>query len=157
VWRKEGYDLGTASGAGCDQRRDPSGAQRVLVATRGDSRPVILSTADGRELWVGAPGESVLATDGRDAVVRAAGSTALVGLDGGGTGWTRPVVGDVALTPYAVVVTDPTGGRLFAYDRGGAALVDVESQASVLGAGPNCLIVGRGRTVGLLAFNAVAR
>jgi hypothetical protein len=158
AWRKDGYDLGTASGAGCEQRRDPTGAGRVLVATRGDHRPTILSTADGRDLWVGAPGESVLVTDGQDAVVRAAGSIALVGLDGGGVRWRRPVSGDVALTSHAVVVTDAASGRLVAYDRaGGATLSDVETQASVLGAGSNCLIVGRGRTVGLLSFNVAAR
>ncbi|GII25328.1 hypothetical protein Pme01_49250 [Planosporangium mesophilum] len=155
LWRREGYDLGTVSGAGCDQRRDPAGAQRVLVATRGDNRPVILSTTDGRELWAGAPGESVVVVDDRDAVVRSGDSIALVGLDGGGTRWAKPAPGDVALTPYAVVVTDPASGRLVAYGRsGGAALAEVESQASVLGAGPNGLILARGRTVGLLKFRA---
>jgi hypothetical protein len=158
VWRKDGYDLGTASGAGCEQRRDPTGAQGVLVTTRADDRPAVLSTADGRDLWVGAPGESVVATDGSDAVVRAADSIALIDLGGGGVRWRRPLSGDVTLTAHAVVVADAAGGRLVAYDRaGGAALVDVRTEAAVLGAGPNCLVVGRGRTIGPLLFNTSAR
>jgi outer membrane protein assembly factor BamB len=158
VWRKDGYDLGTASGAGCEQRRDPTGAQRVLVATRGDNRPAILSTTDGRDLWTGEPGESVIAIDGRSAVVRAAGSIALIDLDGGGTQWRHPVAGDVTLTPHAVVGTDEASGRMVGYDRaGGAVVVDVATQASALGAGPNCLVVARGRTIGVLPFDVSAR
>jgi hypothetical protein len=158
VWRTDGYDLGTASGAGCEQRRDPTGARRALVATRSDNRPTVLSTADGRELWTGTPGESVLATDGQDAVVRSAGSVALVDLDGGHVRWVRPAAGDVTLTPYAVVVTDAAAGRLVAYGRtDGAVVADVSTEASVLGAGPDRLVVGRGRTVGVLQFGGAAR
>jgi hypothetical protein len=156
AWHRDGYDLGTASGAGCQQRRDPTGPRGVLVATRGDHRPVILSTADGRELWVGAPGESLLVTDGRDAVVRAAGAITLFDLDRGHARWTRPVPGDVTLTAHAVV-TDAADGRLVGYDRvDGATLVEVATQASVLGAGPNGLVVARGRTVGVLPFPRAA-
>ncbi|MGC9668149.1 hypothetical protein ACNTMW_16535 [Planosporangium sp. 12N6] len=153
VWRTDGYDPGTASGAGCEQRRDPTGAGRVLLATRDDGRAAVVSTVDGRDVWVGAPGETVPAIDGRDAVVRAGAAVALVSLDGGGTRWARRVAGDVTLTRYAVVVADRAAGRLRAYDRaGGAGVVDVETQASVLGAGPAGLVVARGRTVGVLRF-----
>src|SRR5207248_2384316 len=69
VWQRDGYDLGTASGAGCEQRRDPGGGGDALAAIRGDNRPVFLSARDGRELWTGGldPHASVAVT--RNAVL----------------------------------------------------------------------------------------
>jgi hypothetical protein len=161
VWRKDGYDLRTASGAGCEQRRDPGGSDAVLVATRGDNREVLLSTRDGHEVWVGSAGETVLATDGRYAVVRTADHKQLKGVDAGSGAelWTRPADphADVAVTRSAVLVTTPATGRLAALEPGsGRTLIDVESQASVLGAGPDGLVLNRGRTIGYVSFGTVA-
>jgi outer membrane protein assembly factor BamB len=161
AWRKDGYDLRTASGAGCEQRRDPGGSDGVLVATRGDNREVLLSTRDGHEVWVGAPGETVLATDGRYGLVRTADRKQLKAVDarGGAEVWTRAADphADVAVTRSAVLVTTAATGRFAALEPGsGRTLIDVESQASVLGVGPDGLVLNRGRTIGYVAFGTVA-
>jgi hypothetical protein len=156
-WRREGYDLGTASGAGCEQRRDPGGAEGVLAAVRGDNREVLLAAADGREIHVAAPGETVLATDGRYAVLRAADRHGLraVDLRTGRVAWTAEAGerAEVAVSRYAVVATDVAGRRLRAYDPvTGRVMVDVESDVSVLGIGPTGLVLHRGRVIGHLPY-----
>jgi outer membrane protein assembly factor BamB len=160
VWHRDGYDLGTASGAGCEQRRDPGGGGGVLAATRGDNREVLLSARDGRELWVGASGDTVLATDGRYAAVRTADKRRIEAVDlaSGATAWARPADphADVAVTRDAVLVTTPATGRLDALEPGsGRPIVGVESTASVLGVGADGLVLGRGRTIGYVTFGTV--
>jgi hypothetical protein len=158
VWKKDGYDLRTASGVACEQRRDPAGAGGVLAAIRGDNREVLLAARDGREIWVGGPGETVVDTDGRYGLVRSADRKTLRVLDlsgGGGTAWTQPVPvrSDIAITRYAVLVSDQATTRLQALDPGsGVVLVDVTSTGEVLGSGPTGLMVGRGRTVGFVRY-----
>jgi outer membrane protein assembly factor BamB len=159
VWRKEGYDLRTASGAGCEQRRDPSGSGGVLAATRGDNRDVLLSARDGRELWVGGPGESAVATDGRYLLARTAEHNRIkaVDLDSGAALWSREAgaKSEVALTPYAALVLDRAAGRLLAVEpAGGRTLLELSTQASVLGYGPTGLVLYRGRTVGFIPFGS---
>jgi outer membrane protein assembly factor BamB len=159
VWRKDGYDLGTASGIDCEQRRDPAGGRQALVAAGGQGQPVLLSIVDGSQLWSGTPGDKVLAADGQGVVVRSAdcGSVTLVDLDGR-VRWTRPARSGVTLTADAVVVTDAGAGRLIAYDRaGGGTIADVASQASVLGSGPAGLVLALDRTAGVLPLAASRR
>jgi outer membrane protein assembly factor BamB len=161
VWRREGYDLRTASGVGCEQRRDPGGGDGVLATTRSDRREVLLSASDGRELWVGAAGEAILATDGRYGLVRSADHTSVkaVDLNRGGTLWTRQAApkSAVAVTRYAVLIADLAVGRLVALDpTSGRVLLDVHSDADVLGYGSTGLILGRGRTIGFLPFGSPA-
>ncbi len=154
IWKKDGYDLGT----GCGQRRDPVSAGGVLTAVRADDRPVALSVGDGRELWVGAPGETLLGTDGRYALVRAGRTITVVDV-AGGPRWSHelPAGARARLTPYAVVVDDGPAGRVVGYDvAGGATLVDVATQGSAIGGGPGGLVLGRGRTVGFVPFAASA-
>lgn len=158
LWTKEGYDLGTASGIACEQRRDPGGSDAALAATRADNRPVLLSPRDGRELWVGAAGETVLAVGGRYAAVRSGKRLAVVSLENGAVAWGRDLVerAEVAVTPFAVLVTGGgigSGGQLLALEPAtGRTLVDVKTRASVLGIGPAGLMINEGRTVGYLAY-----
>lgn len=160
VWRKDGYDLRTASGVVCEQRRDPAGEGDTVAAVRGDNREVLLSAGDGRELWVGAPGERAVATDGLLALVRAANGKSIKAVDLGGqkTLWEHGVGGDAkaGLTRYAAVIV--TEGRVKALEPGtGRLLVDARSIAQVIGCGPEGIVLASGRTVGLLPFGAVGR
>ncbi|GAA2375587.1 PQQ-binding-like beta-propeller repeat protein [Dactylosporangium salmoneum] len=157
LWKKDGYDLRTASGAGCEQRRDPAGADTVLVATRGDNREVFLSPRDGREMWAGADGDEIVAADGQYGLVRTDGgkTLAVVGFDKGGRLWqqTIPDKADVALSRYAVLVRDSREGRLIAYSpSGGTKLLDAKTTADVIGVGEHGLMIGRGRTIGYLRY-----
>lgn len=159
VWRKEGYDLRTASGAGCEQRRDPSGSGGVLAATRGDNRDVLLSARDGRELWVGEQGESALATDGRYVLVRTPDHNRIKAIDlgSGAVVWARNAAArsEAALTPYAALILDRAVGRLVALEpASGRALLELSTQASILGYGSTGLVLNRGRTVGFVPFGS---
>jgi hypothetical protein len=161
LWKKEGYDVRTGSGVGCEQRRDPGGADNVVAAIRGDNREVLLSIVDGSELWVGAPGEAVLATDGRYALVRTADRKSVKEVDvtNGATVWSRAAAPDaaVAVTRYAVFVTDFAAGRLLALEPGSKrVLLDVKSSATLLGYGPTGVVLHISRTVGFLPYGAVA-
>ena len=158
LWKKDGYDLRTSSGAGCEQRKDPSGADSVLVATRGDNREVLLSPRDGHEMWVGAEGDHIVAADSQYGLVRSDGGKTLqaINLDKGGRAWQQdiPAKADVALSRYAVLVRDSTGGKVLAYAPGnGSLLLDAKTTSDVLGVGEHGLMVGRGRTIGYLPFS----
>ena len=157
VWRKDGYDLRTASGAGCEQRKDPAGSDDALIATRGDNREVFLSPRDGRELWVAQPGESLVTTDGRYGLVRSADRKILklIVLGDGSKAWERPVPdkAHLAITSYSVLVGDPAAGRIIAYEiETGRQQIEAETGGEVLGYGPTGLMIGRGRTIGFLPF-----
>ena len=160
VWRKDGYDLRTASGTICEQWRDPAGGGGgALSAVRDDGREVLLSAGDGRELWVGEPGERALATDGSRALVRTADGAAVraVDLGGGTTLWEHEVDGAarVALTAEAAVIV--VDDRLWARDPGsGRVLAEARTIASVIGCGPAGVVIASGRTVGLLPFTSPA-
>jgi outer membrane protein assembly factor BamB len=160
LWKRDGYDVHTASGAGCEQSRDPGGSDNVLVATRGDNRDVFLSIVDGSELWVGAPGELILATDGRYGLVRTADRTAIkeIDLSGGGTVWTRPATSNTtaAITRYAVFITDPSAGRLLALEPGSnRTLIDVKTSATLLGYSSTGVVLHISRTVGFLPYGTI--
>jgi outer membrane protein assembly factor BamB len=158
VWKKDGYDLRTSSGAGCEQRHDPAGADTVLIATRGDNREVFLSPRDGHEMWAGAEGDEIVAADSQYGLVRSDGGKTLsvVGFDKGGRLWQHevPAKADVAISRYAVLVRDSGGGRLIAYaPDSGRTLLDAKTTSDVLGIGDHGLMVGRGRTIGFLPFS----
>jgi outer membrane protein assembly factor BamB len=161
VWRKDGYDVRTGSGAGCEQRRDPGGSGNVIVATRGDNRDVFLSMVDGSELWVAAPGESILATDGRYGLVRGADRTSVkeVDLATHAVLWSQPAPASstVAVTRYAVFITDLAAGRLVALDPASRrVLIDVQSSATVLGYGPTGVMLRISRTIGFLPYGSLS-
>jgi hypothetical protein len=160
VWRRDGYDLRTASGAGCEQRRDPSGGGGTLAAIRGDNREVLLNAADGRELWVGEPGERVLATDGVTALVRSADKKVIKAADLGrrSTLWQQEAAetAGVALTRHAALIVEDGRLRAFEVDTG-RLVVDARTGAKVIGSGPDALVLASGRTVGLLPFGSINR
>lgn len=158
VWKKDGYDLRTSSGAGCEQRRDPAGADTVIAATRGDNREVFLSPRDGRELFVGGPGDTLVAADSQYGLVRGADKKTLqvINLTTGKTAWKQEITekADVAITRYAVLVTDPGAGTLRAYrPDNGTVRLDAKTTSDVLGVGPDGLMISRGRTLGFLPYS----
>jgi hypothetical protein len=60
----------------------------------------------------------------------------------------------VAITRYAVLVSDPATTNLTAYDPGsGRKLMDAKTDGDVLGYGPTGVLLGRGRTIGFLPFH----
>jgi len=161
VWQREGYDLQTTGGAGCEPRRDPPGGGTALIAIRGDNRAVVLSAVDGRELAVAGPEETILGTNGEVVVIRSRDGKQLraVGLGTGGANWTRPVQpsAKVGVTGYAVFIVDAATDRLTAVDPGsGQVRLDLESGAEVLGVSPGGVVLGRGRTIGYIAFSGTA-
>jgi len=158
VWKKDGYNLRTASGAGCEQRKDPSGADTVVVATRGDNREVLLSPRDGHEMWVGAEGDQIVAVDSQYALIRTDGGKTMqvINLTKGGKAWQQdiPAKADIAITRYAVLVRDSAGGKVLAYTPDtGRTLLDAKTTSDVLGIGERGLMIGRGRTIGYLPFS----
>ncbi|MFG2039026.1 PQQ-binding-like beta-propeller repeat protein [Dactylosporangium sp. NPDC048998] len=157
LWKKDGYDLRTASGAGCEQRRDPAGADTVLAATRGDNREVFLSPRDGREMWAGAEGDEIVAADSQYGLVRTDGgkNLSVVGFERGGRLWQHavPAKADVAISRYAVLVRDSAQGKVTAYaPDSGRLLIEAKTSADVLGIGERGLVIARGRTIGYLPF-----
>ena len=159
VWQREGYDLQTTGGAGCEPRRDPPGSGTAPVAIRGDNRAVVLSAVDGRELAVTGPDETILGTNGEVVVIRSRDGKQVraVNLGTGGAAWTRPVQpsAKVGVTAYAVFILDASTDRLVAVDPGsGQVRLDLDSGAEVLGISPDSVVLGRGRTIGWIGFGA---
>lgn len=158
VWQKDGYDLRTTGGAGCEPRNDPPGGGTALIATRLDQRQVLLSAVDGRELAVANQGETILGTDGQVGIVRAGDGTKIRGirLDGGGQAWARDVQSSakVGVTPYAIFITDAAVGRVVAVDAvSGQVRLDVETSGEVVGVSAAGVVLGRGRTIGFSSFS----
>jgi len=162
VWRKDGFDLDTASGAGCEQRRDPLGAGNHLVALRDDNLPTLLAAATGEPTWTGVPGERVLATDGELAVVEGADRRTVRVIDlldpDRRAVWSEEVglKSEAAVTRDYVVIRAGDAGRLivinhFPAQNGGVAkLVDRQTKATVVGYGVRGLIIASGRRIGYI-------
>jgi outer membrane protein assembly factor BamB len=158
VWKKEGYDLRTSSGAGCEQRKDPAGADAVIAATRGDNREVFLSPRDGRELFAGGPGDTLVAADSQYGLIRGADRKTLqvINLTTGKTAWKQEIgeKADVAISRYAVLIRDSGAGTVRAYKPDSGALrLDAKTTSDVLGVGPEGLVISRGRNLGFLPFS----
>jgi outer membrane protein assembly factor BamB len=162
VWRNDGYDLGTAGGAGCEPRRDPAGGGTAVIATRGDNRRVFMSAVDGRDLAVAGPDETILGTDGEYGLIRGPDGRKIRAVrlaQGGVTAWSQeaPPNARIGLTPFAVLVVDPDGGRIMALDPAtGQVKLNLASTAVVLGVHSDGIVLGNGRTVGYIGFGAVA-
>jgi outer membrane protein assembly factor BamB len=161
VWSSEGFDLDTASGAGCEQRRDPLGAGNHLIGLRGDNHPALLSVANGRPTWVGVPGERVLATDGLLAVIEAADRRTLRVVDlldpelrpvWSGEMGLRP---EAAITRDYVIINDVASQRVIVLSHFGAANVaEFKTRSIVVGYGYHGLIVANGRRIGFVPLLA---
>jgi hypothetical protein len=161
AWQREGYDLQTAGGAGCEPRRDPPGGGTALIGVRGDGRPVVLSAVDGRELAVADLDETILGTNGEIAVIRSANGNQIraLSLANGRVAWTRPATSSVkvGVTAYAVFLSDPAVNKLTAVDPGsGQVRLDLKTGARVVGIHPGGVVLGRGRTIGYIAFSGTA-
>jgi hypothetical protein len=158
VWQKNGWDLRTATGIGCDQRRDPAGGGALVAAVTPDGRDALLNARTGDQAYLVPAGQTVLATDG-DLIVLREGNQVRVVRRTGGTLWTRAANRHalVGLAPGAVLITDSDAGRLAAIDpRSGRVLVDAVTAATVLGYADGGLVINTGRKVGLLPYGSVA-
>ncbi|WP_127498611.1 hypothetical protein [Actinoplanes solisilvae] len=158
VWRREGLNLRTAdNGSNCKQEHDPAGGDDVVLGVDPTGRQELLAAHDGRVLWRGAKGETVLAVDDTSAVIRSADGRTLrgFGFSRRKVTWTRPVVasGSAALTPYAVVITSRKPDRVVAVVPGsGRVLADLRTDAEVFAVGPDGLIAVSGRDMAYLPF-----
>jgi hypothetical protein len=161
VWQQDGINLRTADGAGCIQRQDPQGGNNMIVGVGPDRREAVIDAYDGRYLWVGVPGEKLLAVDDRYALVRSADGRSVLGyeLARSPAHWSRPADpdGGAALARYAAIVTGDDPDRIVALDPlTGAELANLRSSAKVLAVGPRGMIIGDGREIGYVRFGAVA-
>jgi hypothetical protein len=158
VWRRDGLNLRTAgNGAGCKQDRDPSGGEDVVLGVDPVGRQELLAAHDGRVLWQGKKGETVLAVDDGFAVLRSAdkGTLRCWSLTHGGTAWSRAAGAGVAatLTPYAVITVTANPARVVAIaPPDGRVLADVRTSAKIFAAGPGGLIAVDGREMAYLPF-----
>ncbi|MGH3657781.1 MAG: PQQ-binding-like beta-propeller repeat protein, partial [Micromonosporaceae bacterium] len=152
VWRRAGYDFGTVSGSGCEQRVDPVGAGGVVAAVRPDNQPVLLGVRGGEVRWTGKAGETVVATDGRVALVRNAdGRLTAVNAETGDQLWHRTAGEEakVVVTSGAVLIADWDGGTVTAVSPGsGGVLGRWETRADLIGADDAGMVLASGRTVG---------
>ncbi len=157
AWSALGYDLGSASGAGCEQRDDPLGAGGYLVGLRTDNDPVLIDAADGTVAWTGVPSEKVLATDGELAAILGADRRTVKIIDL--LGPDAPVVwsGTMSLEPQAaitrhqVVIRDGDASRLVIVNHllTGSPEV-VKTTSVVVGYGPSGLVLASGRRFGVI-------
>jgi hypothetical protein len=155
AWKEEGLDLDTASGAGCEQRRDPLGADRHLVARNADNRPMIVEADTAAQKWVGVPGERVLATGYGIAVVEGADRKTVRVVDvlspERATTWS----GQMGLEPQAavtadyVMIRDGNAGRLIVFAREGMAQkLELKTKATIIGYGRAGVLLASGRKIG---------
>jgi putative pyrroloquinoline-quinone binding quinoprotein len=158
VWHKDGYDLRTASGLGCDQRTTPSGGGGLIFAVSGDDRDVLLDPATGTEVYRAPPGETILDTDGHLVLVRGADKKTLTAVDvrTGGTEWTQPVNRSttVYLGPAVIALDDADNQKITVVSSGGTVLLTVTTDGSVLGYASDGLIINGGRRVGLVSYGS---
>jgi len=155
VWRRDGYDLHTASG-GCDQRDPPAGAAGLVRATGPDNRDVLLDADTGEVRWQ-APGTGAVVAVGAEVAVVRADTGALTGvrLSDGRQVWSRPAgrAARVSAVPGAVVIADTGAGTFTALaPLSGQARIEARSAAGLLGYTGAGLVVNIGRTTGLLAY-----
>jgi hypothetical protein len=154
-WRREGYDPHTVSGAGCGQRRAPTGDGQALAVTRTDGKPALLSLQTGQEVWQGAAGEAIIGINAEVAVVRAGDGKTARALDPatGAVRWERPLLpkAQPVLCDQITLLADRTRGRIAGYAvDSGRTLLDLRTRAEVIGCGRSGLLLARGRTVGLV-------
>ena len=158
-WDRLGYSLGTASGAGCEQRNPPQGRSGMLVAYTSDGRPRVMPTAsaDGEGIgWVGEPTDRVLDTDGYIAVVAGADHQTIKFIDlakqADATYWslTTGLDPEAAITYDHILINDRDNGRVLVMSRDGrdTALEVSIRRASLVGYGAEGIVVARSRTIG---------
>lgn len=150
VWSRTGYDLGTVSGSGCEQREDPRLVGQLVSGVTPDDRPVLLDVGTGGVRWTGSSGARVVAADDKIAVVRGRDGRQLSALNtaNGATLWSRAAGKEAAVMvlPGAIVIKE--ADQITAISRGGGVLQSWKSQAEVIGADAGGLVLSNGRSVG---------
>jgi len=159
VWRRDGYQLLSINGAGCDQRGEPKAGGNAVVAVRPDGHQALLDAGDGREVLVCADGEKILATDGVYAVVQASDKSRIAGYALGRSRplWTRNANEKVTVTVTrsAVVLTDRSPDRIIVLDPAtGKVRSEVRSGADVLAYDGRGLMLGDRRELGYLSLSS---
>lgn len=156
LWRHRGdYDPHTASGSSCQLRREPAGDSGAIAVTRDDGRPALLDVHTGQERWTGEDGERLLAIGAGLAVVETGDELRVIRLSDAEQLWTYQPGGEVqaTATPSAVILQDLAAQRVIALDRdSGDELADLDTDADVVGIGPDGLILARARTIGYVRW-----
>ena len=156
VWRKDGYNLGTVSGAACDQTKDARGAGSALLATRPDGRQALIDASDGRELLVAPADAKIIASDGIHAIVRSPDGRTLTAYLLGEPQplWRRRVdaKATAAVTRTRILIFDHNPDRLFVLDPAGKVILESHSDAQALALVPQGVLIGDRRDLGLLQF-----
>jgi outer membrane protein assembly factor BamB len=155
LWQVDGLDPDTASGAGCDPRRDPRGAGNLLIGVRSDGHPALVSIADGEVAWVGVPGERVLDTDGQLVIVESADRKTVRVIDLLDAERREVWAGEVGPRPRAAVTSGYVilagSEQLVVLSHVGASpLATVKTKASVVGYGLRGLVIASARRIGFL-------
>src|SRR5439155_9885240 len=81
VWRRDGYDLRTSTGLGCDQRTSPRGGGGLIAAVSADDRDVLLDPATGAEVYRAGPGQRIIDTNGQLVLVRGTDGKSVVAIE----------------------------------------------------------------------------
>jgi outer membrane protein assembly factor BamB len=155
TWDRNGYDLSTASGAGCEQRKDPLGADRHLVVTSSANEPMLVDADTGEPEWTGQPGQKILAADFGVAVVSGTDRKTVQIVDvlakPAKVIWTDAMGVDpqAAVTPDWVIIRDGDSGRLLVFKRiGMEQRLEIKTSATVVGYGPTGILIASGRRIG---------
>jgi outer membrane protein assembly factor BamB len=158
AWRQDGYNLDTATGADCAQRKDPVGADRRLVVTNPANTPLLVEADTGQPVWTGVPGQKVLATGYGIAVVESADRKTVQIVDIEQAGQKATWTGQLGLEPEAavtadlVIIRDGDAGRLLVFNRiGMTKRLELSTSADVIGYGPAGILLGTGRRFGFVA------
>jgi hypothetical protein len=90
-------------------------------------------------------------------MVRSADGATVLAVDttSGRQRWSRPLPARAAtvVLRYVALVLDEATGRLVAYDPdAGRPMLEARILGEVIGAGPNGLVLGRGRTIGFVPW-----
>ncbi|MEU7903230.1 hypothetical protein [Actinoplanes sp. NPDC049118] len=158
VWRRDGLNLRTAdNGSACKQERDPAGGHDVVLGVDPVGRQELIAAHDGRMLWHGDKGQTVLAVDDSYALIRSSDKATLAArsFGRGRVGWRRSIGAgaQAALTPYAAVVAEAKPQRVVAMSpRSGAVLTEARTDAKVFAVGPGGMILVSGRDMAYLPF-----
>jgi outer membrane protein assembly factor BamB len=158
VWSRDGLNLRTADdGSGCKQERDPAGGSDVVLGVDPYGKQELIAAHDGRDLWHGDGGQTVLAVDNSYALIRSEDGHTLGARSFGRARkvWDRkiPDGASAALTPYAAMVMEPKPAKIIALSpRTGEVLIDVKSDADVFAAGRDGLVAVSGRDMAYLKY-----